>query len=146
MLPPEAYPAGEGFLDALHVPLGPQLRLKLRHRTQHIKEQAAGGLRDSDMLVQHAQCDACRGQGHRALAQVQRRACQTVQARDPEDIARADIPETLVQRGAIVAGARGLFLEDRVTADRLKLGELDRSGLSHRTDPRIPDVCHDYSF
>jgi hypothetical protein len=96
MLPAEAHASCQGFLNALHLPLRPQLRLKLGNRTQHSEEQAAGGIRDINILVKHTQGDAFRVQGHRELAQVQRRACQPVQARDTEDIARADIPQALV--------------------------------------------------
>src|SRR6516165_11747904 len=41
MLPAEAYAPRQGFLNAFHLPLRPQLCLKLGNRTQHIEEQAS---------------------------------------------------------------------------------------------------------
>jgi hypothetical protein len=67
MLPAEAHASCQGFLNALHLPLRPQLRLKLGNRTQHIEEQAAGGIRDINILVKHTLRDiATRGE-HRQL-------------------------------------------------------------------------------
>jgi hypothetical protein len=58
------------FLNPLALPLGTELGLKLRNRSEHVKEQPAGRIAGIDTLVQHDQVDPFPGKDLSNLTQM----------------------------------------------------------------------------
>lgn len=67
------HPSGLGELDAIHLALGPQLRLELSDGPEHVEEQPAGRVVGVDLLVEHLKVDTLAPQLLGDLAEVQRR-------------------------------------------------------------------------
>ena len=73
-----------GFLDAIHLPFGPDLRLELGNGSEHVEQQSSGGVTGIDILVNHLKMHALAVQFIGDLAQVQRGTRQPIQARDDQ--------------------------------------------------------------
>jgi hypothetical protein len=71
-----------GFLNPLALPFSPELRLKLRNGSQHVKQQTASGIAGIDTLIEHMQVDPFPGQHLGDLTQMPGRAGQPIQAGD----------------------------------------------------------------
>lgn len=134
------YPPCFGVLDAIALPFGADLRLKLGDRPQHVEEQPSRGGVRVDLLIQDLQVDAFALQLRSDLAQVQRGTGQPVQARHHERIAVAHILQAGRQAGALAAGAALLLRIDLVA--RAEFVELDREALADRTDPGVANARH----
>lgn len=50
--PAEVHPTRFGFGDPIHLPFGPELRLKLGDGSQHMEQQAACGIARVDVLIE----------------------------------------------------------------------------------------------
>jgi hypothetical protein len=64
-------PSCFGILDAIALPFGTDLCLKLGNRPEHSEKQPSGRVRGADLLIEHLQIDAFALQGLGDLAQVQ---------------------------------------------------------------------------
>ncbi len=78
LFPSKLHAARFSFLDAIHLPLGANLGLKLRNRSQHIEEQAAGRITRIEVLVHDLEVDLLAGECIGDLTQVQGGASQAV--------------------------------------------------------------------
>jgi hypothetical protein len=78
------HPPRPGVLNAIPLPLGADLRLKLRNRRQHVEEQPSGRCRGIDLLIEHLEVHAFALEFRGDLAQVQCGAGETIHAGLPQ--------------------------------------------------------------
>jgi hypothetical protein len=85
-LPSESDPALLGFPDSIDLPLRAYLRLELGNGTQHVKQQASGGITRVNVLIEDLEMDVFALQDISDLTQMQRGACQPIEAGHDERI------------------------------------------------------------
>jgi hypothetical protein len=137
--PAEVHPPRFGFVDPVHLPFGPELRLKLGDGPLHMEQQAAGGIARVDVLIEDVEIDLLPGQGLGNLAQMSGGACELVEARHHEGIPLPDIVQAGTQLGACARRTAVGLLREFVTV--LQLLESDVQTLPDRTHPCIPYPC-----